>query len=701
MTTYEQGGASSAELAGYIAGETVRERRPTAEVVATAMMLFWVRTGIGFVATLTRLGRMAIASDQRDIARAARLNAKAPVGTSAEIDRIQKSAKTSTEWARKETQVHIVCAVGATAAAIVAGFYLWDRYGLITIPIGLAVTVISSWSAGSLPPQEVKEHVAMAKPTRGAITVDGMHSALRAASPKIDKIFREALRDAAGDPGSYICPIPPFDVIKDTDGSWSAEIELPNGVTVQQIEDKKAEFAGTFRDKQLSQVWLSRGTGESTLRVQILPQPMHKMPKRGWLQQGKMINPEEGLHIAWNPRGKAIRIEMMNGMHLLSGMTDTGKSGTLAIMQLGMLAIPNSMVILANGKGGRALNPYRELAFATINGNDEEQCERFLYAVQWLVEQYELRREVMGNLPDEMVPDDKLTLEVIKKIRYGPDNLPFAPAWLIADEFEEYGEYGHWGEVEKCLVKIARKARFVGVGWTLCTQTSGKLELDPRARNNAFTRMAHYLDNSDDTQKALGDNWTGTKPQHLGRVEGDGEDSKKTVQGIVVVRGAKAGGDIGRVPYLDIPARRKAAEQIHAKRRTNNMLFGEAIGLDPLGQFGSKDKGQTGQTVVDPTLQLLLDILEVAGDEEHIGTKSLLLVLAGRWPERYREWSAVKLGREISAEPYCVQKDSHEGRRGVYLDKIREAIGDGEYAKEPFSRGVEEEEDQRELRIVR
>lgn len=483
-------------------------------------------------------------------------------------------------------------------------------------------------------------------------------AALRAANPKIDKMYRERQRLAKDNPRAFIPPIEPFDITTDTDGVQHTQVRLPGGATVAKI-DMEA-FAGEM-DLDATQVFIDAGRSPSDARITILPGPLASMPAKPWPHfDSDTIDPFAGLVLGSAPSGRPLIVDFIESSTAVSGEPGTGKTDLLRKFAAAAAASPHAVLVLANCKGNGDFLPLEPLAQMSVIGSDADDLGRLANGIQWVEDEVKRRNAEIRDLAAE-APKQKLNQWLI-------DNRQWGPLMILIDEANLVTVKGpHQERIMSGLHYIAEKGRSVGGVIVVGSQRFTADDMGTAILNMCHNKIAFKLGSDYDTKAVFAGGWTGPKP-HLFGDDSGGDVATAKAQGVCAVSGALSGGKVVRCSETTIGALTPWAEAVRGRRLAAGELSGHAV--DQPVMLGA-DSQPAASIPVDVDRQGLPDRVRLVADgATFMGTDDLLSALAARWPEHYGNWTATKLGRQLNL--HDIPKAIEGGRRGynlAYLDQ--------------------------------
>lgn len=242
-------------------------------------------------------------------------------------------------------------------------------------------------------------------------------------------------------------------------------------------------------------------------------------------------------------RGRDVAMPIVGTHFLSAGLPNVGKSGFARALTAGPILDPHCDIHVFDAKGGKDWQPLHRIAKTLENGPVKEQVPRLKAWLRWSEKEAEARASLIRSLPDDEVPDAKITRRL-----HQTDVMRFQ--WLILDEAHLFFEDP---DVLDALIHYVKERRFVGFGLCIVTQTvEGKLaERFTGLRSAVGSRIALRLMDWVASNQALGDQMN-TKGWNAGDLP--------PVMGLAIVRAdmdadgqADKGAGKVRAHYIDIP----------------------------------------------------------------------------------------------------------------------------------------------------
>jgi S-DNA-T family DNA segregation ATPase FtsK/SpoIIIE len=211
--------------------------------------------------------------------------------------------------------------------------------------------------------------------------------------------------------------------------------------------------------------------------------------------------------IGVTPVGTPVRIDLAKAPHMLvAGQTGSGKSVCInSIISSVYLSMPTDMVrfLLIDPKQVE-LKPYEALP-NVINGRAITDPMEAVLSIGWLVSLMEYRYSVLARLGFRNIKDFNAAVENCEKIFTIPSGKRRKMPYIVAvvDEFADLMMTAP-GELTAFVMRIAQKARAVGIHLVLATQRPSTKVVTGDLKCNIPTRIAFKVASSTDSMTILG-----------------------------------------------------------------------------------------------------------------------------------------------------------------------------------------------------
>lgn len=460
----------------------------------------------------------------------------------------------------------------------------------------------------------------------------------------------------------------PSPIFRDGPG-WLAEVDLPFGVTVKDILEKRAELASGLR-RPLGCVWPEPDPDQHAgrLRLWVGQQDMRKARQMSWpLKRSGHASVFDPVPFATDPRGRLVAIRLIFANLLLGAMPRQGKTASLRLLLLGLALDPNVELRVFELKGTGDLSPLEPVAHHYASGAGDEALEATMVSLRELLAELEGRAKRISGLAASnraLVPDNKVTPEVS-----GRRSFRLWPIVFAIDECQELFSHPEFGdEAGRLSTRMIKLGPALGIILLLATQRPDSKSLPTGISDNVSLRFCLKVAGQVANDMVLG---TSAYQEGIRATE----FTPELDAGIGYLRGASPEPKIVRTFYLDGPAADKVIVRARAVREAAGTLTGHAI-------------GQTLDTDQGAAVSLLADVLSVIrADENKLWSETIVDRLAELRPDVYGGWANQKPSAKATQlaaalKPYEIETEQQHGRlpngktanrRGVVRQDVAEA----------------------------
>ncbi|MGW3594321.1 cell division protein FtsK [Streptomyces sp. NPDC005167] len=431
---------------------------------------------------------------------------------------------------------------------------------------------------------------------------------------------------------------------------WRADLDLPYGVTVSDVLDRRERLASGLR-KSLGCVWPEPVPGEHPGRVMLWvgDQDMARAPQPAWpLLKSGGVSLFKPVPYGTDPRGRQVGFDLMYANFLTGAMPGRGKTFALRILLLAAAMDPTAELHTWEFKGTGDFSSFQPISHTYGSGpGDDATVEGCVDAMEYVYGELDRRARVINKLPKDICPENKVTPALAAK-----KSLGLHPLVMSIDECQEVFTHERLGKkAAELATAIIKRGRALGVILLLGTQRPDADSLPKAISANVGIRFCLQVMGQPENDMVLG---TSMYKNGIRATSFTAEDL-----GIGYLVGAGPNPQIVRSYYLD----NANAEVICQKARAARA----AAGTLPDPDTPKKEK------VIDT---LLVDILAVMpADEAKVWNETVVERLVELRPERYGDWARMS-GEEQTAhltaalKPYGIAA-GQVGRRidGKFVNK--------------------------------
>jgi S-DNA-T family DNA segregation ATPase FtsK/SpoIIIE len=441
---------------------------------------------------------------------------------------------------------------------------------------------------------------------------------------------------------------------------WRADIDLPLGVTVADVADRRARLASALR-RPLGCVWPDADPTEHEGRL-VLWVGDRDLSKTGIVKWGllgaKRHDVFKRIPFGIDPRGRAQSVPLIQHNVLIGSLPGQGKTSSIRVLACGAAMDPSVELWLHENKGTGDLDALEHVSHRFVSGIDDESIKYAADSLKLLRAEVMRRAAAIKRLPRDLCPDKRITRSIADK-----RSLKLWPLLAVFDECQNlfaHAEYGKQaGEDAEFIIKLGRA---LGVSLVLATQRPDKDSLPTGISGNVSIRFCLKVAGQVENDMILGTSAykNGVRATQF-RPEidaGNGYLAGATTLPVVV-----------RTAYLDDPATDAIAQRALALRKAEGTLSGHAL-------------GEEAERAADPSYDLLADIAAVVPvAEERVWNERIAARLAELRPEVYGRWKGENVTSAV--KPYGIKTRDVAGttddgtrttRRGITRADLTNAI---------------------------
>ncbi len=515
--------------------------------------------------------------------------------------------------------IQLVWWVAAIAAVI------WDPF-LYSLPF---LALAGSWSVG---------HNARSAPT-WALPLDGderdvlpdenaiMRALGKLGIPPLNAALKEGWKPRWVQPSTR------------SGNGWHAQLQLPEGVPVEMIADKKHILAHNLMRKPI-EVWPTEPRDQAgVLDLWVADPGVLTKPVPPWplLTEGT-TDFFRGVPVALNARGEQVIGRLMAANYLIAGIMGSGKSSLVVALLLGAMLDPLVEIDVHVLAYNSDYDPMRPRLRSLVKGDDDEHVVAAMDTLRALAGEVSRR----GQELERLGTDTKVTREMAER------DPSMRPRICVFDEVHElFGHPVHGKEAKELALKVTKKARKTAIMLLWITPDADAASLPRGISKTVSHRVAFAINDHQGNDAILG---TG--------MHKNGYSATTLVAGEDVGTAMAAG--FGKTPGLirSYYVRKEAGIDEIAPVVQRAMQMYEGTGPVDAPAF----------TPVDH----LADIAKVLGHEPRMLTQDVLRGLQDLNPAEYGSWSFRDLKRVLDDAGHGDYKTG--GKMHVSLDRVLEAI---------------------------
>nr|WP_285734398.1 cell division protein FtsK [Kitasatospora phosalacinea] len=478
--------------------------------------------------------------------------------------------------------------------------------------LALAVGVVLALGAVGAPADEPLITRAVVKAKAPKLTSDMVVAAL-------ESLGIGAITSAKSKNSGITFPAP---ITRDGPG-WRADVELPPGVEVTDVMERRGRLASGLR-RPVGTVWPEQAKGEHPGRMILWvgDQDMAKAKMPAWpLANSGTVDLFDPVPFATDQRGNWVTATLMFISGIIGAVPRMGKTFLLRLLLLIAALDPRAELHTYDLKGTGDLDPVgNQVSHRHRAGDDEEDIEYAIADMRELREELRRRTKVIRSLPRDICPESKVTSALADN-----KSLRLHPIVVGVDECQVWFEHPKYGaEFEEICTDLVKRGPATGIVLLLATQRPDAKSLPTGISANAILRLCLKVMGQVENDMVLG---TSSYKRGIRATTFSRED-----RGIAYfVGGEGADAQIVRAVFADAPM----AEAIAARGRRAR----EQAGL--LTGFAAGHADATPAAAV--SYDLLADVLAVMGpDEPKLWSETVVSRLAELRPDVYGPWAALE-----------------------------------------------------------
>ncbi|MEV8052464.1 cell division protein FtsK [Streptomyces bacillaris] len=444
---------------------------------------------------------------------------------------------------------------------------------------------------------------------------------------------------------------------------WRAEGDLPYGVTVTDVIERRDKLASGLR-RPLGCVWPEAVPDEHTGRLVLWvgDQDMSTAAKPAWpLAKAGSVDLFKPVSFGTDQRGRWVDITLMYIAGVIGAIPRMGKTFLLRLLLLIAALDARAEVHTYDLKGTGDLDPVGErVSHRHRAGDDDEDIEYALEDLRALRTELRRRAKMIRSLPRDICPESKVTSELANKKELG-----LHPIVIGVDECQVWFEHPkHGGEFEEICTDLVKRGPATGIVLLLATQRPDAKALPTGISANASARWCLKVMGQLENDMVLG---TSSYKRGIRATMFSWKD-----KGIHYFVGEGSDARIVSSVYVDAPTAEVIGLRARRLREAAGTLTGHAAGET----FEDSDPSSG--------YDLLRDILAVVPAEEpKVWSEVVVARLADLRPDVYGGWDPEALAAAL--KPHGVptgqvwgKTEAGKGanRRGIERARILTAIAE-------------------------
>ncbi|MBT2381483.1 cell division protein FtsK [Streptomyces sp. ISL-111] len=444
---------------------------------------------------------------------------------------------------------------------------------------------------------------------------------------------------------------------------WRAEGDLPYGVTVTDVIERRDKLASGLR-RPLGCVWPEAVPDEHTGRLVLWvgDQDMSTAEKPAWpLAKAGSVDLFKPVSFGTDQRGRWVDITLMYIAGVIGAIPRMGKTFLLRLLLLIAALDSRAELHTYDLKGTGDLDPVGErVSHRHRAGDDDEDIEYALEDLRALRTELRRRAKMIRSLPRDICPESKVTSELANKKELG-----LHPIVIGVDECQVWFEHPkHGAEFEEICTDLVKRGPATGIVLLLATQRPDAKALPTGISANASARWCLKVMGQLENDMVLG---TSSYKRGIRATMFSWKD-----KGIHYFVGEGSDARIVSSVYVDAPTAEVIGLRARRLREAAGTLTGHAAGET----FEDSDPSSG--------YDLLRDILAVVPAEEpKLWSEVVVARLADLRPDVYGGWDPEALAAAL--KPHGVptgqvwgKTEAGKGanRRGIERSRILTVIAE-------------------------
>ncbi|MFJ8934196.1 cell division protein FtsK [Streptomyces sp. NPDC102365] len=420
---------------------------------------------------------------------------------------------------------------------------------------------------------------------------------------------------------------------------WHAQLQLPEGVPVEMIADKKKTLAHNLVRMPI-EVWPTEPRDQAgVLDLWVADPGVLTKPVPPWplLTEGT-TDFFKGVPVALNARGEQVIGRLMAANYLIAGIMGSGKSSLVISLLLGAMLDPLVEIDVHVLAFNSDYDPMRPRLRSLTKGDDDEHIVAAMNTLRYLAGEVSRR----GQELERLGTDTKVTRQMAER------DPSMRPRIVVFDEVHElFTHKEHGKEAKELALKVTKKARKTAIMMLWITPDADAASLPRGIAKTVSHRVAFAINDHQGNDAILG---TG--------MHKNGYSATTLVAGEDVGTAMAAG--FGKTPGL-----------------IRSYFVRKEAGIDEVTPVVERamalyeGSGPADEVAFAP-VDHLADIAAVLGHETRMLTLDVLHGLKDRNPVEYGSWSPRDLKGVLDDAGHGDYKTG--GKMHVSLDRILDAI---------------------------
>lgn len=528
------------------------------------------------------------------------------------------------------------CAAGVVVAAIAAWHYA-PHWTFLAVPLVVVPVLVHHGK----PRGRVLAERAVVSPQYEKLTSDIIVRALGSLSLSgINKVISEGREIQFVAPGVH----------RDGPG-WRAELDLPYGVTVQEVMGRRDKLASGLR-RPLGCVWPEASEEHAgRLILYVCDQPLSRARQPAWPLARSQADVFAPLPFGTDQRGRLVSLPLMFSNLLIGSIPRQGKTVALRNVLLAAALDPSAELRVFELKGTGDLDMLAPCCHAYGSGADDDTIADALASLRQLAEVELVRRaKMIRELGKDVLPESKVTPEAARR-----RSLRLHPVVFAIDECQEAFAHPDHGKLfEQYALPVIKRGPALGIMLLLGTQRPDAASLPTGVSANMGLRFCLRVMGQTENDMILGTS------QYQNGVRATLMNPSDKGCGYLV--GVADHAQVVKSFNINGKQAEAIAVRARAAREAAGTLTGHALGEE---------------TGAEPR-SFAADVLTVFGADERLWTETIAVRLADLIPDVYADVTATAVASQLRGLGVTVKKVREPGREpraGCERSAVQEAAG--------------------------
>jgi DNA segregation ATPase FtsK/SpoIIIE, S-DNA-T family len=452
----------------------------------------------------------------------------------------------------------------------------------------------------------------------------------------------------------------PNPITRDGPG-WRADVDLPYGVTVSDIIERRDRLASGLR-RPLGCVWPEPASEAHAGRLVLWvgDQDMATAKPKPWpLAQRGSADLFRPVPFGTDQRGRPVFLTLVFESVLIGAKPRMGKTFAMRVVLLAAALDPTVQLRTFELKGTGDLSMVEHCCHHYGSGADTATLDACMDSLRDLYTELDKRAATIRKLPRELCPENRVTPQLSGRRTLGL----FLIAMFIDECQELFTHPDYKDEAARLVEAIIKRGPALGIMLILATQRPDAASLPTGVSANVGIRFCLRVMGQTENDMVLGTSayknglratTFGPRDKGIGYLVGAGDDPQ-----------------IVRTAYLDGPAAEAIGARARNLREAAGTLSGHALGQED------------DDTAMERARRsILADIAAVFGpDEDRLWSETIAQRLAEQWPTTYQGTTPASLAASLKpyglapAQVWGTAPDTGESRnrRGYLRDAVTTA----------------------------